>query len=213
MRQLPAIRAGLGGRSVLRAMVRAAGLMLGLSVCALVGGWLFVLAFGEDRAGPGDPGSPVQIGQPAPDFTLYSLDETPHALSDQRGAPVALNFWAMWCLPCKLELGALNEAHRAGRESGLRVIGVDVRERPSDVIAYAAEEGIEYLVLLDPHGSVADSYGVSAMPTTIWIDADGLVRAVDKGIMTGGRVRKALTAMEQPLVAPTSVTGSGPVGR
>ena len=71
----------------------------------------------------------------------------------------------------------------------------------------------EYLVLLDPYGSVADSYGVSAMPTTIWIDADGIVRAVDKGIMTGGRVHKALTAMEQPLVAPASTTGSGPVGR
>jgi peroxiredoxin len=177
-------------------MLAAAAAMLLLAACALVVGW-WGLQRSEELAsrGPGSPGSPVKLGQPAPAFEQYALDDSLHRLADYRGSLVALNFWATWCVPCKLEFPALNQASRAYRDQGLVVLAVNVKERPSMVIDFARRQGLEYPILSDPYGKVADLYGVTGMPVTVWIDAEGTVRRVDHGVLTGDRIASAVAEM------------------
>ncbi len=124
------------------------------------------------------------VGHPAPDFTLTTLDGQTFTLSDLRGTPVVLNFWATWCGPCRAEMPELVSA--ANRyDPKVRVIGVDQGEPPEDVQAFADELGIGFPIPLDRDMSVADNYRVTGMPTTFFIDRDGIIRQIWAGEMNG----------------------------
>lgn len=115
------------------------------------------------------------IGYPAPDFSLVTLDGESFALADQRGTPVVLNFWATWCGPCQNELPALQAT--AERYAGkVIIVGVDQAEAPEVVRAYVDKLGLTFPTPLDTDNAVAHRYNVTGMPTTFFIDADGVIR-------------------------------------
>lgn len=145
--------------------------------------------------GPGGPSSPIQIGQAAPDFELYTDDERLLALSDFRGQPVALNFWATWCLPCRFEIPAMTEAMERHADADLQILSINVAERPSLVLEFLAERDVGYEVLLDPYSRVADQYAVQGLPTTVWIDDAGIVRYVDTGALTADSIDEAVALL------------------
>lgn len=122
----------------------------------------------------------AEVGSLAPDFTLTTLDGEDLTLSDLRGRPVVVNFWATWCPPCRAEIPALDQA---GRELGgdVVILGVDVQEDPAAVAAFAAEIGMRYPVALDETAAVARAYRVRAFPTTYFIDSRGVVVDVISG--------------------------------
>jgi peroxiredoxin len=124
------------------------------------------------------------VGQPAPDFTLYDLDGNEVRLSDFRGKPVVLNFWATWCGPCRVEIPHVNALYDRYKAQGLVVIGVN-KEADHATVRSFAEQHISYTVALDG-GSQFRQYGVRGMPATFYIDREGIVRSYDLGFGLDG---------------------------
>jgi peroxiredoxin len=113
----------------------------------------------------------------APDFTLTQLDGSPLTLSDLRGKPILINFWATWCPPCRRELPALQAAYTVYRGE-IGFIAVNVKEDPATVTALAEELGLNFPIVLDPDGQISDiAYEVRGLPTTVFVDANGVVAA------------------------------------
>lgn len=126
---------------------------------------------------------PATVGALAPSFALTDRDGQRVALEAFRGNVVLVNFWATWCPTCTMELPSLNRlaAHFAGQS--LRIIGVsEDGESGGDwaaIDAYRQQHPIDFLVLLDPDGHVADLYGTFGIPESYLLDQEGkLVRKI-----------------------------------
>jgi cytochrome c biogenesis protein CcmG/thiol:disulfide interchange protein DsbE len=150
-----------------------------ITIIALTLGGVWI---GSTRALPGQATpaarSPApEIGHPAPDFTLTSLDGSEVSLSDFQGQPVVLNFWATWCPPCRAEMPALQAASELLAGEAV-VLGVSLQETSSAVGPFAEEFGITYPLVLDQSAQVALTYRVSSIPTTFFIDEQGVVAEV-----------------------------------
>lgn len=133
------------------------------------------------------PAQGPQPGKPAPDFRLPQLDGQAVSLSDYRGHPVLLNFWASWCGPCRYEMPFLQQVHEDERwsASGLVILAVDIGESPDTVAQFMAENGLSFAALLDTSQDVALQYNVRNIPTTFLIDADGVIRDIKVGAFSG----------------------------
>ncbi len=122
------------------------------------------------------------VGYLAPDFTLATLDGDVFTLSHQVGTPLVLNFWATWCGPCRNELPALQDA--AERYEGeVTIVGVDQGEETAIVQAYVDQMGLSFPIPMDSALEVADIYNVKGLPTTYFVDADGVIRHIWSGEM------------------------------
>ena len=110
----------------------------------------------------------------APDFTLTNLKDRPVTLSHHRGKPTIVNFWATWCPPCNAELPVLQAAY-ANHYQELNLLAVSVREAKSTVDPFARQKGLNFPILLDPEGSIAEQYQVRAYPTTLFLDGEGRI--------------------------------------
>lgn len=119
--------------------------------------------------------SSLAIGNAAPDFELTALTGETIRLSQFRGQPVLLSLGATWCPDCRTEAPLLQELHRDHPE--LIVLMVDSKEGSEVVQQFADEFGITHPILLDRDGAVAELYQVFAIPTDLFIDADGIIRA------------------------------------
>jgi cytochrome c biogenesis protein CcmG/thiol:disulfide interchange protein DsbE len=123
------------------------------------------------------------IGSPAPDFTLQTPDGQTVSLSDLKGHPVLLNFWATWCEYCKQEIPFLQDLSTdpARLAGGLEMVAVDVKETAGDVQSFQEVYGMTYTVLLDSKGKVTDLYNIKGLPTTYFIDKNGIIKYVKLG--------------------------------
>jgi len=120
-------------------------------------------------------------GQPAADFTLRDLDGRGVRLSGLRGKAVLLDFWGTWCGYCREELPNIEMLHRAMRDKGLLVFGVDA-EAPELAREYLAKYGYTLPSLVDEHGVAAALYHVNSWPTTVLIDGQGKVAYYGEGL-------------------------------
>lgn len=104
-------------------------------------------------------------------------------MSDFRGRPVIINFWATWCGPCRVEMPHLQAAYEAYQKGGLVVLGVNLTERdsPQHVPDFLAEFGLTFPVVLDENGSVAEMYRVFGQPASVFVDKDGVIHQVFQG--------------------------------
>lgn len=133
-----------------------------------------------------------KIGRPAPRFALDSLDDAGKiTLERYRGRPVFINFFATWCRPCKLELPYITKRF-AQSDGGVAFLGIDEGESASAVAEFDQDMGISYTVGID-QGNVAADYLVEVIPTSVFIDRHGVVRAINRGYLTSERLEQDLT--------------------
>ncbi|HEY83275.1 MAG TPA: TlpA family protein disulfide reductase [Dehalococcoidia bacterium] len=125
-----------------------------------------------------------EVGHPAPDFSLKDLDGNTVRLRDLRGRVVFINFWASWCPPCRAEMPEIEAVHQEYKDKGVVVIGVDISEPESVVRQYIRQGGFSWTIVLDSTGEVARDYRITAIPTSFFVDRDGVIRAVNVGAMT-----------------------------
>jgi thiol-disulfide isomerase/thioredoxin len=119
---------------------------------------------------------------PAWDFTLQNLDGEMVSLSDFQGKPVLLNFWATTCPPCLIEMPLIQEtADRFSEE--LVVLLVNVGESMEDIRAFAERNDYHLNFLEDTEALVAGDYRVRGIPTSFFIDAEGMIQATYIGMM------------------------------
>ncbi len=123
-----------------------------------------------------------ELQSPAPDFALVDARDgkTVRRLSDFRGKPIVLNWYASWCPPCREEIPDFARAQEALGDKVV-FLGIDPQESQRAAVLTLDRGGAKYDAFLDSSGEVSEHYRVQVMPTTYFIDADGYVRLVRAG--------------------------------
>ncbi|WP_264739135.1 peroxiredoxin family protein [Cytobacillus firmus] len=114
------------------------------------------------------------IGLKAPDFELKNLQGETVKLSDYSGKKVMLNFWATWCPPCKAEMPDIQKFYtQRGNEIVILAVNIDPQ---SDVAGFAEEMRVNFPILLDVNEKASNDYQIITIPTTFFIDEEGIIR-------------------------------------
>jgi peroxiredoxin len=133
------------------------------------------------------------VGDTAHNFYLQDLEGNTVSLEDFRGKPVLVNFWATWCAPCRLEMPALQAAQEAHQEDGLVVLAVNDQQEPEEVSRFVEELGLSLTTLVDQKGVVSGLYKVFNFPTTYFVDGDGVITAVHRGLLIDSQIEEYLS--------------------
>ena len=130
----------------------------------------------------------------APSFILPSLDEAEIKLSELKGEPIILNFWASWCPPCRAEMPDFQEAYLEYKNTDLHIIAVNATRQDSlsGINSFLASIPVDFPILLDQDGTTTSTYQVHSLPTTFFIDRSGVI----KKILIGGPIPLSLLRIE-----------------
>jgi peroxiredoxin len=145
------------------------------------------------------PTTGIAIGNQAPDFTLLTMEGTSITLSDLRGNPVIVNFWASWCGPCRIEIPHLKATYEKYSGQGLEILAIDLAFNDSikEVNKVIESEEMRFPVLLDLRGEVAGQYAARVIPTSFLIDSDGIIRNIKIGAFrTQSEIDKMLESLQ-----------------
>ncbi|TNG00062.1 MAG: TlpA family protein disulfide reductase [Gammaproteobacteria bacterium] len=119
--------------------------------------------------------TPVEGRPPAPDFIVKDIEDNTHKLSDYRGQPVILNFWATWCPPCREEMPAMQRAWEKLRTENIALLAMDVGEDEDTIFTFTADYAVEFPLLMDIDSSIIQQWPVLGLPTTFVIDPEGRI--------------------------------------
>jgi len=139
---------------------------------------------GPKELAPPSPPSPTEgtkVGNLAPDFQLQNLDGKPASLSELRGKPVILNFWATWCGPCVNEMPYLQQVCEEWSAKGVMLLAINIDASSSEASQFLQAHELSLSVLLGAKADVAARYNIRYIPTTFFIDKDGIIQAVKVG--------------------------------
>lgn len=159
----------------------------------------FILAGGLGAAAP--PGLPpvsvlppsTDLGHPIPEFSLPAPSGEMLAISKFRGRPIVINFFASWCPSCWAEIPHLVKASTENRKQGLVVLGIGVLDDAGAQKWMIGRLGITYPTVYDVSGEVVTKVlRLRRMPTTIFIDRRGIVRAKWEGILDEATLRREI---------------------
>ena len=179
-----------------RDWLRSGRVSLGLLVVALLGLLMVQGYTPSSQPVSGDQQEAtvgVSVGQVAPDFTLTDLEGNEVTLSQYRGKVVFINFWATWCPPCRAEMPEIEAIYQEYKDKDVVVIGVDIREVEEEVRQYVQAGGYSWTFVLDTSGVVTADYKIVAIPTSFFLDTEGVIRAVNIGAMTKRAMEAKLT--------------------
>lgn len=134
--------------------------------------------------------SAPQIGFLAPEFTLHAIDEENYTLSEFRGKAVLVNLWATWCPPCRAEMPAIEKVYQEYKEQGFIVLAINAtnQDDPSAIPAFLTQYNITFPILLDESGSVSLLYQLQSLPSSFFINREGIIQE----IIIGGPMSEAL---------------------
>ncbi|MCH7650704.1 MAG: TlpA family protein disulfide reductase [Nitrospinae bacterium] len=154
--------------------------------------------------------APVLAGEDppvsAPAFTLQTLDGHEVALDDFQGNYLLINFWATWCLPCKVEMPSLELLYQKFKERNLKVIAISNDIFGAQVVEpYIQAQNFTFMVGLDPKLKISNQFGVISLPTTFLIDPQGQIIGVLNGAENWSDP-KTLLYFDQLLQTPITAT-------
>ncbi len=131
-----------------------------------------------------------QKGFLAPDFTLETIDGETVTLSELRGKAILLNFWATWCPPCRAEMPAFQKAYADYEDQDFIILAVNatLQDNTTDIAEFIAKYGLEFPIALDIEGKANRLYKVQSLPTSFFIDKEGIISEV----VIGGPIAEAL---------------------
>ena len=136
-----------------------------------------------------------QADMTAPGFTVYDAAGEPVTLESLRGKPVIVNFWATWCGYCVMEMPDFQAAYEEfGDQIHFMMVNVTdgYQETEAAARAFIAEKGFTFPVYYDLDLSAAGAYGVSSMPVTFFIDAEGMAVAYGRGALDAASLRQGI---------------------
>ena len=116
----------------------------------------------------------IQVGMQAPDFTLRTLTGERFNLYEQRGKPVFLNFWGTWCPPCVAEMPDIQKLQNTMADS-IQIVGIGVRDTRVQELRFITRYGYTWTFVLDSTQDAVRTYEVSAYPTSVFLDAKGVI--------------------------------------
>ena len=144
-------------------------------------------------------------GGPAPAFSLPDLTYPMRtlSLSQFRGRPVLVNFWASWCVDCRKEAPLLEAAYRrvGGR---VAFLGVDTNDTRSAALSFLRQFGVTYPSVYDPHGTTATAYGLFGLPTTVFVAPDGKILGRHVGALSSDTLTTGITRLTRATSKPTA---------
>ena len=129
----------------------------------------------EVSAEPTMPPIGLAVGFAAPELTLTDLEGQEIRLSELRGKPVLVNFWAVWCGFCRIELPEMQEVYQEHKDDGFVILAIDVQEDPDQVKAFVDELGLTFPIIIDDTGVTTRAYRVRGLPTSYFIGPDGII--------------------------------------
>ena len=135
-----------------------------------------------------------QVGFKAPDLSLDSLSGENIILSEITNSPVVLNFWASWCPPCRTEMPDFQQAYLEYKNQGVLFIAVNAtnQDKLDDVLSFTNQHQLTFPILLDHSGITSKTYNVHSLPTTYFIDNQGIIRK----IIIGGPIPLSLLRIQ-----------------
>jgi len=145
-------------------------------------GWTFISRAPMDQTA--ELVSSPRVGFLAPDFSLERLDGGDLiTLSDLRGKVILVNIWASWCPPCREEMPAINRVYQEYESQGFEVLAVNTtyQDNEEDAAAFAQNLGLTFPILLDRTGEIRQLYLLRGLPSSYFIDREGIIRSVVVG--------------------------------
>lgn len=175
-------------------------------LAALTGGVL-ATAGGLLSCGTGGSGKPANLKAEAdrnlaPDFTLEDANGQSVTLSDLKGKVVLLNFWATWCVPCRIEIPWFVDMEREFKDKGFAVVGISMDEDGWDAVKpFIADMKVNYRIVLGTEELAQLYSGVQALPTSFIIDRNGKIASVHMGIVSRSVFEEEIRALLQDKAA------------
>lgn len=166
---------------------RVVALVVGMAMLALLG----LMIWGIGKRAQGTVGNVPVASRPAPTFAVSLLDGKPFDLAANRGKPVLVNFWASWCIPCEDEAVVLEQGSRQYRDR-VTFIGVNVQDTEPNARAFLRRFGVTYPNGMDVSGAIAVDYGMSGVPESYFVDANGQLVRKWQGPLDADRLRTYL---------------------
>lgn len=164
-------------------------LLFSMIVLLVGAAWIWSSAVPDGSTTAGRIPAPQQ-GFQAPDFTLQALDGQAYTLSDYRGQPVLINLWTSWCPPCRAEMPVMQRIYRDYQAEGLVILGVNStnQDNENSALDFVKENELSFPILLDTSGQVSALYQLRSLPTSFFVDRQGIIQEV----VVGGLMSEAL---------------------
>jgi thiol-disulfide isomerase/thioredoxin len=153
---------------------------LGLALAIVAAAWGLGNRAGVDGLGGGGVNAQYlpKVGEAAPELLMVDASAEPILLSEFRGQPVWINFWASWCDPCKAEFPEIDAAYQRLAPQGVTFLAVNYNDDYAEATRFAAQYGATFPIVFTTSRLAGDQWDVRNFPTHMYIDADGIVRAL-----------------------------------
>lgn len=166
---------------------------LAWSIAAAIAILVLTSYFRSGSRGDAPPAGPAaMIGRQASSFRVLTTGGREQGVSDLHGRVVVLNLWASWCAPCRAEMPDLQRLYATYRSRNVVVLGVDQGESAERARSFARSLGISYPILVDKDQAYGSVYRGLGLPTTVIINADGVVVRGFDGPLSYGQMVSAL---------------------